>query len=116
MCAFASRPKSGSSHARLKMNKKSDESPSNKTVLMISAEWCPYCRKAKPHFQKLASQYSSDMKTRIIDVNENPEEAKRYRAQTIPTFVFLKEGRVVKTHADSDPENLRSEFERHSRR
>ena len=51
-----------------------------------------------------------------LEPNENPEEAKRYRAQTIPTFVFLKEGRVVKTHADSDPENLRSEFERHSRR
>lgn len=56
------------------------------------------------------------MNARVIDVNENPEEAKKYRAETIPTFVFIKDGQVVKKHADSDPERLRIEFERHALR
>ena len=84
---------------------------SSKTILMIGADWCPYCRNAKPHFARLSKLYSSNINAKYIDVDTQPSIAAMYRAKTIPTFVFLKNNQVVHKYNESDPARLKKEFE-----
>jgi thiol-disulfide isomerase/thioredoxin len=84
---------------------------SSKTILMIGADWCPYCRNAKPHFTRLSKLYSSNINAKYIDVDTQPSIAALYRAKTIPTFVFLENKQVVHKYNESDPARLKKEFE-----
>jgi thiol-disulfide isomerase/thioredoxin len=83
----------------------------SKTILMIGADWCPYCRNAKPHFTRLSKLYSSNINAKYIDVDTQPSVAALYRAKTIPTFVFLENKQVVHKYNESDPALLKKEFE-----
>ena len=83
----------------------------SKTILMIGADWCPYCRNAKPHFTRLTKLYSSKVNAKYIDVDTQPSIAALYRAKTIPTFVFLENKQVVHKYNESDPARLKKEFE-----
>ncbi len=78
---------------------------------MIGADWCPYCRSAKPHFTRLSKLYSSNINAKYIDVDTQPSIAALYRAKTIPTFVFLENKQVVHKYNESDPARLKKEFE-----
>ena len=83
----------------------------SKTILMIGADWCPYCRNAKPHFTRLSKLYSSKVNAKYIDVDTQPSIAAMYRTKTIPTFVFLENKQVVHKYNESDPVRLKKEFE-----
>ncbi len=83
----------------------------SKTILMIGADWCPYCRNAKPHFARLSKLYKSKVNAKYIDVDTQPSIAAMYRAKTIPTFVFLENKQVVHKYNESDPARLKKEFE-----
>ena len=78
---------------------------------MIGADWCPYCRNAKPHFTRLSKLYNSKVNAKYIDVDTQPSIAALYRAKTIPTFVFLENKQVVHKYNESDPARLKKEFE-----
>ena len=78
---------------------------------MIGADWCPYCRNAKPHFARLSKMYSGKVRAKYVDVDAQPSIAAMYRAQTIPTFVFLENKQVVRKYNESDPARLKKEFE-----
>ena len=78
---------------------------------MIGADWCPYCRNAKPHFARLSKLYNSKVSAKYIDVDTQPSIAALYRAKTIPTFVFLENKQVVHKYNESDPARLKKEFE-----
>jgi thiol-disulfide isomerase/thioredoxin len=78
---------------------------------MIGADWCPYCRNAKPHFTRLSKLYGSKVNAKYIDVDTQPSIAALYRAKTIPTFVFLENKQVVHKYNESDPARLKKEFE-----
>ena len=82
----------------------------SKTILMIGADWCPYCRNAKPHFTRLSKLYNSKVSAKYIDVDTQPSIAALYRAKTIPTFVFLENKQVVQKYNESDPVRLKKEF------
>ena len=92
-------------------SKKVSPSRSSKTILMIGADWCPYCRNAKPHFARLSKLYSGKVRAKYVDVDAQPSIAAMYRAQTIPTFVFLENKQVVRKYNESDPARLKKEFE-----
>ena len=92
-------------------SKKISPSRSSKTILMIGADWCPYCRNAKPHFARLSKMYSGKVRAKYVDVDAQPSIAAMYRAQTIPTFVFLENKQVVRKYNESDPARLKKEFE-----
>ena len=90
---------------------KSQNKQGSKTILMIGADWCPYCRNAKPHFTRLSKLYGSKVNAKYIDVDTQPSIAALYRAKTIPTFVFLENKQVVHKYNESDPARLKKEFE-----
>ena len=91
--------------------KSQNKQGSSKTILMIGADWCPYCRNAKPHFTRLSKLFGSKVSAKYIDVDTQPSIAALYRAKTIPTFVFLENKQVVHKYNESDPARLKKEFE-----
>ena len=60
------------------------------------AEWCAPCRAMGPYVDKLAEEYDGKVKVLKINTQDNPEVPAKYGITAIPTFLFIKEGEVVK--------------------
>ena len=57
------------------------------------APWCGPCRMLGPVMEDLAVQYEGKALVAKVDVDEEPELARRFGVMNIPTVVFLKQGR-----------------------
>ena len=64
----------------------------NTPVLVdFSAPWCGYCRRIDPVLDKLADS-RNDVLIVKINVDEEPELARRERIEVIPTMVVYQDG------------------------
>ncbi|UCC90938.1 MAG: thioredoxin [Dehalococcoidia bacterium] len=68
------------------------------------APWCRPCLMVAPVIDKLAEKYNGKVKFCRLNVDENPQEAARYRIMSIPTLMFFKGGEVVDTVIGAVPE------------
>ena len=59
------------------------------------ADWCGPCRMMSPVVEMLASDYDGRVKIGKINVDEEMGLAARFGVQSIPSFVFIKDGKVV---------------------
>ena len=59
------------------------------------APWCTYCRRIAPAFEKIAEQYAGELTAVKVNVDEEPELARRFGVMNIPTVVFLKNGQEI---------------------
>ena len=57
------------------------------------APWCGPCRMLGPVMEELAAQYEGKALVAKVNVDEEPELARRFGVMSIPTVVFLKQGR-----------------------
>jgi thioredoxin len=66
-------------------------------VLMVDfwAEWCAPCRAIAPALEELASESKGAVSLAKVNVDDSPQLAARYGIRSIPTILFLKEGKVV---------------------
>lgn len=68
-------------------------------ILDLGAGYCDSCKKMKSVLASLEKEYRGRVHTVVIDVNEEPELASKYRVQLIPTQVFFDaRGKEVKRH------------------
>lgn len=68
-------------------------------LLDLGAGKCTPCKMMKPILDELKTDYSSQFKVKFIDVWENPEEAKKYDINMIPTQIFYdSEGNELFRH------------------
>lgn len=74
---------------------------SGSVVIDFFAQWCGPCKKIAPAFEKLAEVYPSITFLKV-DVDESPELVDKYDVNAMPTFVFLKDGVVVKRIEGAD--------------
>ncbi len=66
------------------------------TVLLdLWAAWCGPCRLIAPTIEQLASELGGRVLVGKLDVDANPQIASRFRVQSIPTLLILKDGREV---------------------
>lgn len=63
-------------------------------ILDFWAAWCGPCQVLMPVMEEIA-QEERQIKICKINVDEEPELARRYKIQTIPTLVYIKEGKIV---------------------
>lgn len=67
-------------------------------ILIFSADWCVYCKKLKKDISDNLDRFE-DTTICIVDINENPELAKKYKVRSIPrTLVFNKEKRLTQDY------------------
>ena len=59
------------------------------------AEWCGPCRAVAPVLEDLARESAGTVTLAKVNVDENPGLAARYGIRSIPTILFVKQGKVA---------------------
>ena len=61
------------------------------------ADWCGPCKMMAPVVAQLAESYQGKCKVGKCNTDENPKLSQEFRIMSIPTFIFCKDGKAVKT-------------------
>ena len=75
-----------------------DETLAQQTgVLMVDfwAEWCGPCKAIAPVLEELARDAAGRLTLAKVNVDENHGLAARYAIRSIPTVLFVRQGKVV---------------------
>lgn len=59
------------------------------------APWCGPCRMVAPILEKIAVKYAGSLKIVKVNVDKSPRVQARYKAMSIPTMLFMREGEVL---------------------
>lgn len=94
-------------------NFKKEVSESEQTVLIdFWAPWCAPCRMMGPVIEQLALEYEGRAKIGKINVDEEHDLAQQFQIISIPTFIVIKNGKVIQRLTGARPkEELRSLLE-----
>ncbi len=64
-------------------------------IVDLWADWCMPCKMIEPHLHKLAETYPDTLVIGRLNVDDHPEIAARYGVMSIPTLLFIKDGKEV---------------------
>jgi thioredoxin 1 len=59
------------------------------------AEWCGPCKMIAPVLEQVAGENVGKIAIRKLDVDDNPNTARRYGVMSIPTMILFKDGAPV---------------------
>jgi len=64
-------------------------------VIDVFATWCGPCKQMLPVIDALATELASKVKIVKLNIDEERDLAVQYNVSSIPTFVFIKDGKMV---------------------
>src|SRR6187551_917799 len=77
---------------------------SDKPVLVdFWAEWCGPCKMVAPVLEEIASEHGDKLTVAKVNIDENPEIARRYQIMSIPTMSVFSGGEVVRSIVGAKP-------------
>jgi len=59
------------------------------------ATWCGPCKMIAPLIEEMATEYAGKMKIGKMDVDANSSTPTQYGVMSIPTLIFIKNGKVM---------------------
>ncbi|OGL44799.1 MAG: thioredoxin [Candidatus Schekmanbacteria bacterium RBG_13_48_7] len=74
------------------------------------APWCGPCRMVGPILEELAKELAGRIKICKLNVDNNPEIAKKFGIQSIPTMLLFKNGKLVDQVVGALPKNEIKKF------
>ena len=60
------------------------------------ATWCGPCKMMAPVVAQLAEEYEGSVKVGKLDIDQNVDIVAQYKIMSVPTFLVIKDGEVVK--------------------
>ena len=61
----------------------------------FSAEWCGPCKMMPPILQEVKKKIGNEITIIKMDVDRNPQTARQYGIQSVPTLILFQKGKVL---------------------
>ena len=68
-----------------------------KVLVDFYADWCGPCKMMAPVVEEISEELQDKVKVCKVNVDENQDLAMQYGIMSIPTLVFIKNGKLEKT-------------------
>lgn len=92
--------------------KKETENQTLPIVLDFYADWCAPCQMLAPILEEIAREFEDKIKVGKINVDKSPDLATKFQVMSIPTLIFLKNGKKVNEAMGAmGKEELKQKFE-----
>ncbi|MEU6096875.1 thioredoxin [Streptomyces sp. NPDC047079] len=79
------------------------EKASVPVVVDLWATWCGPCRMVSPALEQVATELAGRIKLAKVDIDKNPQLARRFEVQAVPTLLVLDHGETVARQAGAAP-------------
>ena len=66
------------------------------TIVDFWAEWCGPCKMIAPILEEIASEQAGKVTVAKLNVDDNPDAARRFEVMSIPTLIVFKDGQPVR--------------------
>jgi thioredoxin 1 len=88
---------------------------SEKPVLVdFWADWCVPCHMVSPVVEEIGHEESGSINVAKLNVDDNPETARKYGVMSIPTLILFKDGEEAVRVVGAQPkENILRQIEPH---
>ena len=60
------------------------------------AEWCGPCKMIAPVLEDIAKEHAGKLQIAKLNVDDNPQTARRFDVMSIPTLIVFQDGQPVK--------------------
>ena len=75
-------------------------------VVDFWAPWCGPCFMIAPITEKLSKEYEGKVRFCKLNVDENPQMARKYQVMSIPLLLFFKNSQMVDESLGAVPEHM----------
>ena len=91
----------------ISLNEANFESVTSKGTVLIDfyADWCAPCKRMMPKVMEVAEHLKGKVTVAKINIDESKSLAAKFGVKSIPTFVLIKDGKVVNQAVGSKSTN-----------
>ncbi len=85
--------------SNMNLNSFNEEMVNTDKLILIDfyTNWCGPCKMLSPIISEIGNEYANSIDVYKINVDENQDLASKYNIVSVPTLVFLKNEKIVKT-------------------